>query len=69
MLAAELAEAVARAAAHRLPASADALRAAARDSKAGLTMTFEFGFANPDPIKRGPVGAPTLSIHSGLHRD
>ena len=70
MLAAELAEAVARAAAHRLPASADALRTAARDPKAGLTMTFEFGFANREAIKHGRViGTPTLSIHSGLHRD
>ncbi|HEX8930578.1 MAG TPA: hypothetical protein VGA45_16800, partial [Actinomycetota bacterium] len=69
VLAAELAEAVVRAAAHRLPASADALRAAARNPNAGLTMTFEFGFANREAIKHGPVGAPTLSIHSGLHRD
>jgi hypothetical protein len=69
VLATELAEAVVRAAAHRLPASADALRAAARNPKAGLTMTFEFGFANREAIRRGPVGPPTLSIHSGLHRD
>ena len=69
VLAAELAEAVARAAAHHLPASADALRAAARDPKAGLTMTFAFGFANREAIKRGPAGAPALSIHSGQHRD
>ena len=70
MLAAELAEAVARAAAHHLPASADALRTAARDPKAGLTMTFAFAFANREAIKHGRViGTPTLSIHSGLHRD
>jgi len=69
VLAAELAEAAARAAAHHLPASADALGAAARDPKAGLTMTFAFGFANREAIRHGPVGGPTLSIHSGLHRD
>jgi hypothetical protein len=69
VLADELAEAVVRTAAHRLPASADALRAAARNPKAGLTMTFEFGYANREAIKRGPAGAPSLSIHSGQHRD
>jgi hypothetical protein len=69
VLAAELAEAVVRAAANRLPASADALRAAARNPSAGLTMTFEFDFANREAIKQGRAGAPTLSIHSGLHRD
>jgi hypothetical protein len=69
VLAAELAEAVVRAAAHHLPGSADALRTAARDPKAGLTMTFAFGFASREAIKHGQVGTPTLSIHSGQHRD
>jgi hypothetical protein len=32
-------------------------------------MTFAFEFANREAVKHGPVGAPALSIHSGLHRD
>jgi hypothetical protein len=67
-LAAQLAAAVERAVAARLPEAAANLAAAARDPAPGITLTFAFPFADRDALARGTPGEPTLSIRPGHHR-
>jgi hypothetical protein len=67
-LAAQLAAAVERVVAARLPEAAANLAAAARDPAPGITLTFAFPFADRDALSRGTPGEPTLSIRPGQHR-
>ncbi|MFG1622535.1 hypothetical protein [Kribbella sp. NPDC049227] len=55
--------------AKELPASQEALSAAAKDPAAGLTLTFAFSFADAAALASGLPGAPTLIIRPGAHND
>jgi hypothetical protein len=67
-LAAQLAAAVERAVAAKLPEAAANLAAAAKDPAAGITLAFTFPFTDRDALSRGTPGEPTLSIRPGHHR-
>ncbi|MET0419034.1 MAG: hypothetical protein ABW022_23725 [Actinoplanes sp.] len=45
------------------------LAAAARDPKAGMTLTFEFGFADRTALAAGRADAPTVTVRPGRHND
>jgi hypothetical protein len=45
------------------------LAAAARDPAAGVTLTFEFGFADPGALTAGRPDAPTITVRPGRPRD
>jgi hypothetical protein len=45
------------------------LAAAVRDPKAGMTLTFEFGFADRAALAAGRPDAPTITVRPGRHHD
>jgi hypothetical protein len=45
------------------------LAAAARDPASGLTITFEFGFADRAALAAGRPDAPTITVRPGRHHD
>jgi len=53
----------------KLPTSATALAQAARDEARGVTMTFEFRFADKNALASGDPKSPTMTIRPGWHRD
>jgi len=53
----------------KLPASATTLAQAARDAASGLTISFEFQFADRNAVASGDPKAPTMTIRPGWHRD
>jgi len=76
-LSAEQAQSVAAALGERMVAAISAqlrtlgpsLAAAARDPKAGMTLTFEFGFADRAALAAGRADAPTITVRPGHHHD
>jgi hypothetical protein len=76
-LSAEQAQSVAAALGERMVAAISAqlrtlgpsLAAAARDPKAGMTLTFEFGFADRAALAAGRADAPTITVRPGRHHD
>jgi hypothetical protein len=76
-LSAEQAQSVAAALGERMVAAISAqlrtlgpsLAAAARDPKAGMTLTFEFGFADRAALTAGRADAPTITVRPGRHHD
>jgi len=69
MLADKLAESMLSAISAKLPTSATALAQAARDEARGVTMTFEFRFADKNALASGDPKSPTMTIRPGWHRD
>ncbi|MGY1639396.1 hypothetical protein ACI78V_22345 [Geodermatophilus sp. SYSU D00742] len=67
-LAAQLAAALERVVAARLPEAAATLAAAAKDPAPGITLTFTFPFADREALSRGTPGEPTLGVRPGQHR-
>ncbi|TCN41813.1 hypothetical protein EV644_104195 [Kribbella orskensis] len=55
--------------AKELATSQEALSAAAKDPKPGLTLTFAFPFADTAALATGEPGAPSLTIRPGAHND
>jgi hypothetical protein len=68
-LAENLAEAALRAVAKELPGLASTLTASARAEAPGLTVTFEFRFADRPALVAGVVPEPKVAVHPGGHRD
>ena len=68
-LAEKLAESMLTGISAKLPASATAFAQAARDEASGLTITFEFRFADKAGLASGNPKAPTMTIRPGWHRD
>ena len=76
-LSAEQAQSVAAALGERMVAAISAqlrtlgpsLATAARDPKAGMTLTFEFGFADRAALAAGRADAPTITVRPGRHHD
>jgi hypothetical protein len=76
-LSAEQAQSVAAALGERMVAAISAqlrtlgpsLAGAARDPKAGMTLTFEFGFADRAALAAGRADAPTITVRPGRHHD
>ncbi|GIF23450.1 hypothetical protein BJ973_004062 [Actinoplanes tereljensis] len=68
-LAAAVGERMVVAVAQQLRSLAPALAAAARDPAEGLTLTFEFGFADRAALAAGRPDAPNLTVRPGRHRD
>jgi hypothetical protein len=72
----EQARALAAAAGERMVAAVSAqlrglgptLAAATRDPAAGVTLTFEFGFADRAALTAARVDAPTVTVRPGRHR-
>ncbi|WP_222268919.1 hypothetical protein [Modestobacter marinus] len=67
-LAAQLAAAVERVVAARLPEAAATLAAAAKDPAPGITLAFAFPFADRAALAGGVPGEPTMSIRPGTGR-
>ena len=67
-LAAQLAAAVERAVAARLPEAAATLAAAAKDPAPGITLAFAVPFADRSALVRDEPGEPTLRIRPGARR-
>jgi hypothetical protein len=53
----------------QLPTKAAELAAAAKDPAPGLTLTFEFRFADKAALTTGKPEPPSLTIRPGQHRD
>src|SRR4029453_4353026 len=53
----------------KLPESATVLGQAARDAARGLTLTFDYRFADKAALVSGEPKAPTMVIRPGWHRD
>lgn len=53
----------------QLRAMGPALAAATRDPAPGITLTFEFGFADRAALIAGSPDAPSVTIRPGWHRD
>jgi hypothetical protein len=53
----------------QLRAMGPALTAATRDPAPGVTLTFEFGFADRAALVAARPDAPTLTVRPGRHRD
>jgi hypothetical protein len=68
-LAEKVAESVLSVVSTKLPESATALAQAARDAARGMTLTFEFRFADKPALVTGDPEAPTMTIRPGWHRD
>jgi hypothetical protein len=68
-LAEKIAESILSVVSAKLPESATALAQAARDAARGLTLTFEFRFADKAALVAGDPEAPTMTIRPGWHRD
>ena len=52
-----------------LPGAAPKLAQAAKDPAPGITLTFEFRFADKNALASGTPGSPTMTIRGGRHRD
>ena len=68
-LAEKIAESLLSVVSAKLPESATAFAQAARDAANGLTLTFEFRFAEKAALISGEPAAPTMTIRPGWHRD
>jgi hypothetical protein len=68
-LAEKLAESLLSVVSAKLPESATALAQAARDAASGVTLTFEFRFADKAALIGGEPAAPAMTIRPGWHRD
>ncbi len=68
-LAEKIAESILTVVSAKLPETASALAQAARDAARGLTLTFEFRFADKAALVAGDPEAPTMTIRPGWHRD
>jgi hypothetical protein len=68
-LADKLAESMLGVISQKLPESATALGQAARDAASGLTLTFDYRFADKAALVSGEPKAPTMVIRPGWHRD
>ncbi len=53
----------------QLRAMGPALAAATRDPAPGITLTFEYGFADRAALIAGSPDAPSVTIRPGWHRD
>jgi hypothetical protein len=68
-LAEKIAESLLSVVSAKLPESATAFAQAARDAASGLTLTFEFRFAEKAALIGGEPAAPAMTIRPGWHRD
>lgn len=68
-LADKLAESMLTVVSQKLPGAAATLSQAAKDAARGVTLTFEFGFADKAALSSGDPRVPTLVIRPGWHRD
>jgi hypothetical protein len=68
-IAAALGERMVAALSAQLRTLGPSLGAAARDPKAGMTITFEFGFADRAALAAGRADAPTITVRPGRHHD
>jgi hypothetical protein len=68
-IAAALGEQMVAAISAQLRTLGPSLAAAARDPKAGMTLTFEFGFADRAALAAGRADAPTITVRPGRHHD
>ncbi|WP_130337570.1 hypothetical protein [Micromonospora kangleipakensis] len=68
-LAAGVGERMVAAISAQLRSLAPTLAAAARDAAEGVTLTFEFGFADRAALAAGRPDAPTVTVRPGRHRD
>jgi hypothetical protein len=68
-IAAALGERMVAAISAQLRTLGPSLAAAARDPKAGMTLTFEFGFADRAALAAGRADAPTITVRPGRHHD
>lgn len=67
VIAVQVAERMIASVAGQLPGIAPTLAQAARDSRAGATLTFAFTFANAARFQAGDVPSPVLTIRPGHH--
>ncbi|WP_210481599.1 hypothetical protein [Naasia sp. SYSU D00948] len=67
-LAAQIAAALERVVAARLPEAAATLATAAKDPASGITLTFAFPFADRSALIAATPGEPTLTIRPGARR-
>jgi hypothetical protein len=68
-MAAKLAESMLGVVSLKLPESATLLGQAARDAASGVTLTFDFRFADKSALVAGEPRTPTMLIRPGPHRD
>jgi len=68
-LAAVIGERMVTAVATQLRALGPTLAAATRDPASGVTLTFEFGFADPAALAAARTDAPAVTIRPGRHHD
>jgi hypothetical protein len=68
-LADKLAESMLTVVSQKLPGAGATLSQAAKDAARGVTLTFEFGFADKAALTSGDPRSPTLVIRPGWHRD
>lgn len=69
LLAGVIGERMVAAVAAQLRAMAPTLAAATRDPASGVTLTFEFGFADRAALTAGRTDAPTVTVRPGRLRD
>jgi hypothetical protein len=68
-LAAVIGERMVTAVATQLRALGPTLAAATRDPASGVTLTFEFGFADPAALAAARTDAPAVTVRPGQHHD
>jgi hypothetical protein len=68
-MAAALGERMVAAISAQLSTLGPSLAAAARDPNAGMTITFQFGFADQAALATGRTDAPTITVRPGHHHD
>ena len=68
-LAAVIGERMVTAVATQLRALGPTLAAATRDPASGVTLTFEFGFADPAALAAARTDAPAVTVRPGRHHD